>query len=75
MIKIFYVLYFTSFTPFKIPLDVVAGILNGVIIAVFTHCLLSLVKPINITNGKTNFPSTKWMKDWLAMEEYIVLVH
>ncbi len=57
------------------PLEVVAGILNGMIIAVFTHCLLSKVKAINITNRKTNFPRTKWMKDWLAMEEYIDLVH
>ncbi|MFJ7512669.1 phosphatase PAP2 family protein [Peribacillus simplex] len=30
------------------PLDVVAGILNGVIIAVFTHYLLFKVKPITL---------------------------
>lgn len=64
---------FTSFTIF--PLRCSCGNFKwGDNCSIYTLPLFK-VKPINITNRKTNFPSTKWMKDWLAMGEYIVLVH
>ncbi|UNJ81272.1 phosphatase PAP2 family protein [Metabacillus dongyingensis] len=45
------------------PLDVVAGILNGVIIALFTHYLLFKVKPITLLIERPIFQGQGRMKD------------